>query len=62
MKMTPQLRELTFNAAHSSELRIAAIKGGMTTLQQDGVRKVLDGITTIEEILKITHRQDLELA
>jgi type IV pilus assembly protein PilB len=62
MEMTPQLRELTFASAHTSELRTCAIKGGMNTLQMDGVRKILDGITTIEEILKITHRQDLALA
>jgi type IV pilus assembly protein PilB len=62
MEMTPQLRDLAFNSAHTADLRNAALKGGMTSLQMDGVRKVLDGITTIEEILKITHRQDLELA
>jgi type IV pilus assembly protein PilB len=62
MAMTPQLRELAFNGAHTSELRAAALQGGMNTLQMDGVRKVLEGITTIDEILKITHRQDLQLA
>ncbi len=61
MEMTPQLRELAFNEAHTSELRKAAVAGGMSSLQQDGVRKVLDGMTTIEEVLTITHRQDLKL-
>ena len=61
MEMTPQLRELAFNAAHTDEIRAAALQGGMATIQMDAVRKVMEGITTIEEVLKITHRQDLKL-
>ena len=61
LEMTPTLRELAFAAAHTSEIRQAALSEGMTSLQMDGVRKVLTGHTTIEQILKITHRQDLKL-
>lgn len=61
MVMSPGLRELTFNSAHSSELRQCALNEGMSSLQEDGVRKVLDGQTTFEEVLKISHRQDLSL-
>ncbi|RME74712.1 MAG: type II/IV secretion system protein [Planctomycetota bacterium] len=62
MEMTPELREAVFNNANNLELRELAISsGGMTTLQRDGLRKVLDGLTTIEEVLRITHRQDLVL-
>jgi len=62
MEMTMKLRELAFAEAHTTEIRNAAIEGGMSTLQIDGVRKVLDGVTTIEEVLSITHRQDLQLS
>ncbi|MGE0713734.1 MAG: GspE/PulE family protein [Planctomycetota bacterium] len=62
MVMTPALRELAFQGVHSAELRKACVAGGMHTLQQDAVLKVLDGQTTFEEVLKITHRQDLKLA
>ena len=34
---------------------------GKVAVVVDGVRKVLTGHTTIEQILKITHRQDLKL-
>ena len=61
MVMTPGLRDLAFEGAHSTELRVCAINEGMSTLQEDGVRKVLDGQTHFEEVLKITHRQDLKL-
>ncbi|MBX3471326.1 MAG: Flp pilus assembly complex ATPase component TadA [Planctomycetes bacterium] len=62
LEMGPQVRELAFNEAHTTEIRKAAIQNGMTSLQVDGVRKVLDGLTTIDEVLVITHRQDLKLA
>ncbi len=61
MDMTPQIREAAFNNTTTDELRKLAIQGGMATLQIDGCRKVLDGITTFEEVLTITHRQDLKL-
>jgi type IV pilus assembly protein PilB len=59
MEMSPPLRELTFHQASTMKLREEAIlSGGMTTLQQDGVRKILSGLTTIEEILRVTHAKD----
>ena len=61
MVMSPALRDLAFNAAHSTELRQCALNEGMSSLQEDGVRKVLDGQTSFEEVLKISHRQDLSL-
>ncbi len=61
MDMTPALREAAFNGMHTDELRKLAIQGGMATLQIDACRKVLEGVTTFEEVLTITHRQDLKL-
>jgi type IV pilus assembly protein PilB len=63
MEMAPQIREAVFKNRPTREIRELAIAtGGMATLQMDGVRKVLQGITTIEEVLTISHRQDLVLA
>ena len=60
MEMTPELRDLTFNKASTLKIRAEArVSGGMTTLQEDGVRKVLEGRSTIEEILRVTHRDDV---
>jgi type IV pilus assembly protein PilB len=57
MEMTPDIREMSFNKKPTMELRAKALAEGMTSLQADGVRKVLNGMTTIEEILTITHRE-----
>jgi len=38
--------------------RLKAINEGMVTLQQDAVRKLLAGQTTIEEILRVTHSSE----
>ena len=61
MEMTNKIRELAFEGAHTNDIRAAAVQEGMASLQMDGVRKVLDGHTTIDEVLVITHRQDLKL-
>ena len=60
MEMSPEIREAVFKNAPTNRIRELAIQtGGMATLQADGVRKVLEGLTTVEEVLSITHRQDL---
>ncbi|MCC6415800.1 MAG: type II secretion system ATPase GspE [Opitutaceae bacterium] len=48
------IRELIMQRAPGLSLRQAAIRQGMRTLREDGLRAVLDGETTIEEILKYT--------
>ena len=53
MIMSPRLRELTFQGAPTTMLRRTAIAEGMKTLFQDGMSKVLKGITTIEEVLRV---------
>lgn len=59
LEMSSANRELAFRKAPLSKIREQAILDGMVTLMQDGVRKVLDGITTIEEILTIAKREDI---
>src|SRR3954468_13098989 len=49
MMMSGKLRELAFQGANTQDLRKEAIKGGMSTLYDDGIRKVLEGTTTIDE-------------
>ena len=53
MTMTSKIRELSFQGASTQEIRKAAIKGGMSTLYDDGIRKVLEGTTTIEEVFRV---------
>jgi type IV pilus assembly protein PilB len=51
MVMNSRLRELAFNKESTDNLRAQALRDGMSTLFMDGLRKVLDGITTLEEVL-----------
>jgi general secretion pathway protein E/type IV pilus assembly protein PilB len=48
------IRELCVQRANASAIRNQALKEGMVTLRQDGWRKVLKGITTIEEVARAT--------
>jgi type II secretory ATPase GspE/PulE/Tfp pilus assembly ATPase PilB-like protein len=51
MEMTRQIREMAFRKEATNVLRDQARRSGMVTLQEDGVRKVLAGVTTVEEVL-----------
>jgi type IV pilus assembly protein PilB len=54
MEVTDDLRELVLVGASGLELRRKAIEEGMITLRQSGLRKVKEGMTTIEEIARET--------
>jgi type IV pilus assembly protein PilB len=54
MDITDELRELVLVGASALELRRKAIDDGMITLRQSGLRKVKDGMTTIEEVARET--------
>lgn len=55
MVMNRQLRELAMNKAPTTTLRREARNSGMRTLREDGVRKVLLGMTTMDEVNRETH-------
>ncbi len=58
MELSPDLREMAFEQKPTQDLRVKARAEGMTTLQEDAVRKALAGRTTLYEVLRITHRAD----
>ena len=60
MRMTSQLRELTFAQAPTQELRRKARAGGMKTLLEDGILKALKGSTTLDEVLATCHTELME--
>lgn len=53
MPMTEKISQLILQRAPASEIDKEARSEGMITLMQDGFMKVLDGITTIEEVLRV---------
>jgi type IV pilus assembly protein PilB len=54
MEVTDDLRELVLVGASGLELRRRAVEDGMITLRQSGLRKVKEGVTTIEEVARET--------
>jgi type IV pilus assembly protein PilB len=54
LDMNDTLRDMVTKKAPTLALKQKAVEMGMTTLREDGVRNIFDGITTIEEVLKYT--------
>jgi len=54
LRMGSGIRNLIISSATESEIKKAARVFGMRTLREDGIRKLEKGITTLEEVLKIT--------
>ncbi len=59
MSMTNTIREMTFKGEPTQVIRKAARKQGMRTLFEDGMIKAMKGLTTIDEVLRITHHESL---
>ena len=52
--MARELRKLVFDNANEDEIRQAALDNGLVTLKEAGLSRILDGTTTIEEVLRST--------
>ncbi|KKU91255.1 MAG: Type II secretion system protein E (GspE) [Microgenomates group bacterium GW2011_GWA1_48_10] len=52
--MSPEVKELITSKATSDTIREKAVALGMTTMLEDGLEKVQQGITTIDEVLRAT--------
>ena len=50
-----ELRSAILRKAPASEIKQIGIKNGMTTMLVDGFKKAVAGLTTIEEVLRVTH-------
>ena len=61
LPVTDEIRPLIIAHASASEIRQRSIAvHGMKTLREDGWNKVLAGVTTLDEILRVTEEEDLE--
>ncbi|UCD36331.1 MAG: Flp pilus assembly complex ATPase component TadA, partial [Nitrospiraceae bacterium] len=54
MPVKEELKEMIVRGATSSDLKKAAIRLGMKTLRMSGLTKLKDGVTTVEEVLRVT--------
>jgi type II secretion system protein E len=48
------IRELVIKSANANSIRELAVQNGMVTLREMGLRRVKEGLTTIEEVLRVT--------
>ena len=54
MILDENLKHLILKSSDANIIKHLAVEQGMATLQQDGAQKVLNGITTIEEVFRVT--------
>jgi general secretion pathway protein E/type IV pilus assembly protein PilB len=54
MVVDNDIQRMIFEKVSSSDLRKFARKAGMRTLREDGLRKIAAGVTTVEEVLRVT--------
>jgi len=54
MPVTDPIRSLVMKHATATELRSVAVREGMLTMYEDGLRKAVKGVTTFEEVLRVT--------
>jgi general secretion pathway protein E len=57
MTVSDHIRSLIMRHANAGDIRAEAIKEGMETMFENGLRKALAGITTIEEVLRVTREE-----
>jgi type IV pilus assembly protein PilB len=53
MMLNEEIQDLIVKRAPLSEVRNAALASGMKTLKMDGFQKVLEGLTTVEEVMRV---------
>ena len=58
MAITDELAALIGKSTPPADLRRAAVAAGMVTLRRDGLRKAAQGITTVDEVLRVTSGTD----
>ena len=58
MMMTNKIREMAFAGSSTQDLRKAAVSQGMNTLYQDGIAKVLKGLTTLDEVFRVAKKTE----
>lgn len=55
LEVNEEVRKRILRAAAAEEIEEAAVRSGMTTLRRNGFRAVLQGATTVEEVVRVVH-------
>lgn len=53
------IRQMILERASSQQIKAKAVSQGMRTLRQDGLQKVLAGLTTFTEVIRVTQQEEL---
>ena len=56
MRLTEGLKSLILKTYDSNQIKSEARREKMVSLRQDGIQKVMEGVTTIEEVLRVTQK------
>jgi type IV pilus assembly protein PilB len=56
LSLTPDLRDLILSGASAVDIKRAAIAHGMRTLRMSGLAKLKEGITTVQEVVRVTFK------
>jgi general secretion pathway protein E/type IV pilus assembly protein PilB len=59
LRPTPAIQPLILNRATSSEIKMQAVSDGMQTLRTYGWKRVLEGVTTVEEVMRVTKEDEI---
>ncbi len=59
LPISESIRGLILGRASSQQIKQKAISQGMRTLRQDGIQKVLMGLTTFNEVMRVTQQEEL---
>ena len=54
MLMTEQIQDLIYRQESAGKIKRVALETGTKTLRMDGARKVMEGMTTAAEVLRVT--------
>jgi type IV pilus assembly protein PilB len=54
MELTEELKEFVLNGASAAELKREAIRGGMMTLRRSALNRLVEGTTTLSEVLRMS--------
>ncbi len=58
LPITQPVRELILNRASSQQIKQKAVSQGMRTLRHDGLEKVFGGLTTLNEVIRVTQQEE----
>jgi type IV pilus assembly protein PilB len=55
LEINEKIKAMIMAKSNTDDIEAQAIKNGMTTMIEDGIEKVLSGITTVEELFRVIH-------